>query len=288
MAVDEKEQSLTGQIEQEKADVQELLEKMELDLQMTGEYDSRPAILSVKSGAGGVDAQDWADMLVRMYARWAESRGFKWELMHRAPGEEAGIRSSTIRVEGSNAYGYLQTERGVHRLIRLSPFDSDHRRHTSFALIEVLPEPEDEEEVKINPDDLHYDFFRASGHGGQSVQKNSTAVRVKHIPTGIVVSVQNERSQLQNRQTALHILQARLLDLEMQKRREKQRRLKGEHIAAEFGNQARSYFIHPYQMVKDHRTNFQMTDAVKVLDGNINGFLEASLVREAQAAQQQE
>ena len=254
------------------------LEKMELELQLAGEYDARPAILSVKSGAGGVDAQDWAELLVRMYSRWSEQCGFGLELLDEMPGDEAGIKSATLRIDGLNAYGFLRTERGVHRLIRLSPFNANHRRHTSFALVEVLPEPDEDQKLEIHADDLRYEFFRASGHGGQNVQKNSTAVRITHIPSGIVVSVQNERSQLQNREVALKILHARLTDREIRRKAEARQVLKGEHVSAEFGRQVRSYFLHPYQLVKDHRTEYQETDTANVLDGNLDGFLRASLL----------
>ena len=267
----------TQQLSDELRQLTDRFDKMRFELELVGEYDSRPAILAVKSGAGGVDAQDWAEMLIRMYSRWAEAKGFGLDLMDETPGDEAGIKAATLRVDGRNAYGLLRTERGVHRLIRISPFDSAHRRHTSFALVEVLPEPEEEPEAELNPDDLRFDFFRASGHGGQNVQKNSTAVRVTHIPSGIVVSVQNERSQAQNRTLSLRILQARLADLELRRKEKERQILKGKHVSAEFGRQARSYFIHPYQMVKDHRTGLQMTDAQKVLDGDIDGFLRESL-----------
>ncbi len=243
-------------------------------MELKGEYDNYSAILSVKSGAGGIDSQDWAQMLVRMYARWAENKKFHIEFMDQTVGEEAGIKSATLRINGANAYGFLKTERGVHRLIRLSPFDSAHRRHTSFALVEVLPDIEEDEEVSVNLDDVRFDFFRASGHGGQNVQKNSTAVRITHYPTGIVVSVQNERSQAQNRAIALKILQARLVDLNIQRKEQEQQKLKGKHVSAEFGRQVRSYFIHPYQMIKDHTTGMQTTDTQKVLDGGIDEFLK--------------
>jgi peptide chain release factor 2 len=253
------------------------LDKLEFKLQLSGEYDERPAILSVKSGAGGVDAQDWAEMLFRMYCRWAEKSGFKVEILDETPGDEAGLKSGVAKIDGPYAYGYLRSERGVHRLVRLSPFDSDHRRHTSFALVEVLPEPDEEEDVSIHPDDIRMDVFRAGGHGGQNVQKNSTAVRITHIPTNLVVSVQNERSQLQNREVAMRILLARLIDLEMQRRAEERDKLKGEHVSAEFGRQVRSYVLHPYQMVKDHRTDFQTGNAQAVLEGDIEDLLKASL-----------
>lgn len=246
---------------------------LELVLQLSGENDGRPAILAVNQGAGGVDAQDWSEMLLRMYMRWAEQSGYDVELLDYAPGEEAGIKSAAIRVDGDHPYGYLKSERGVHRLIRLSPYDSSNRRHTSFAGVEVYPEPEDVGDIEIDPNDLKMEAFRASGHGGQSVQKNSTAVRITHQPSGIVVSVQNERSQAQNRHVAMRILQARLNDLEEKRRAEEHAKIKGEHVSAEFGNQVRSYFLHPYQLVKDHRTDYETSSAEAVLDGDIQGFL---------------
>lgn len=253
------------------------LEELEFALQLSGEYDDRGAILAIKQGAGGVEAQDWVQMLVRMYLRWAETRGYKSEVLESTPGDEAGLKSATIQIDGDYVYGYLKSERGVHRLVRLSPFDADHQRHTTFALVEVLPEADQMEDVKIDPDELRIDVFRASGHGGQNVQKNSSAVRITHLPTGIVVSVQNERSQTQNKDIALGILYARLMDLEMQKRAEERAKLRGEHVSAEWGRQVRSYVLHPYQLVKDHRTGFETADTAGVLDGNIQPLLEAYL-----------
>jgi peptide chain release factor 2 len=251
------------------------LEDMELELALSGEYDRRDAILAVHSGAGGTDAQDWAEMLLRMYLRWADKRGYKAELLDLTPGEEAGIKSATVEVKGRNAYGYLRAERGVHRLVRISPFDASHARHTAFALVEVMPEAESEAEVQLNPDDLRIDFFRASGHGGQNVQKNSTAVRVTHIPTGMTVVCQNERSQGRNRESALKVLEARLLEREVAKQAEERAKIKGEHVSAGWGNQIRSYVLHPYKMVKDLRTNYETSDAEGVLDGNLDELLRA-------------
>jgi peptide chain release factor 2 len=260
------------------ADVQQLaarLEDMELDLALSGEYDRREAILAIHAGAGGTDAQDWAEMLLRMYLRWADKRGYQANVLDIMPGEEAGIKSATIEIKGKNAYGYLRGERGVHRLVRISPYDSSHARHTSFALTEVMPEVESEAEVNINPDDLRIDVFRASGHGGQNVQKNSTAVRITHIPTGLVVVCQNERSQGRNRESALKVLEARLLEKELAKQAEEQAKIKGEHISAGWGNQIRSYVLHPYKMVKDLRTGYETSDAEAVLDGDLEGLLRA-------------
>ena len=253
------------------------LADQEFLLQLNGKHDARPAIISVKQGAGGVDAQDWSEMLLRMYLRWSEQAGYDADVLDFTPGEEAGIKSAAVRVSGDHPYGYLKSERGVHRLVRLSPFDSGNRRHTSFSLVEVYPEPAAADEVEIDPSEIRMEAFRASGHGGQSVQKNSTAVRLTHEPTGIVVSVQNERSQAQNRQVAMKILHARVTDLENQKRAAEQAKLKGDHISAEFGRQVRSYVLHPYQMVKDHRTDYEVSDARGVLEGDLGGFLKAYL-----------
>lgn len=253
------------------------LARLEFELVLSGRYDQRPAIVAVHAGAGGTEAQDWAQMLLRMYLRWAERRGFKTEILEETPGEEAGIKSVTFEVRGPYAYGYIKAERGVHRLVRLSPYDAAHRRHTSFALVEVLPEPEEAAKIQINPDDLRIDVFRSSGAGGQNVQKNSTAVRVTHLPTGIVVTCQNERSQLQNRETALKILAARLAEIEEEKRETEQARLKGEHVEAGWGNQIRSYVLHPYNLVKDHRTNEETSNSMAVLDGELDSFMESYL-----------
>lgn len=244
---------------------------------LSGEYDQDDAILAIHAGAGGTDSQDWAAMLQRMYLRWAEKHGFSTEILDASEGEEAGIKSTTIAVEGEYAYGYLRAERGVHRLVRLSPFDSAHRRHTSFALAEVYPQVEADEEVELNPSDLRIDTYRSAGAGGQNVQKNETAVRITHIPTGIVVTCQNERSQTQNRENALRVLRARLFDLQNEKREAEVARLKGGHVKAEWGNQIRSYVLHPYQQVKDHRTGVERGDTAAVLDGDLDEFIEAYL-----------
>ena len=273
----ESDASLSAQLVLDMTELRSELSEQEFRLQLNGEHDGRPAILSVKQGAGGVDAQDWSEMLLRMYVRWSEQAGYDSEVLDFTPGEEAGIKSAAVRVAGDHAYGHLKSERGVHRLVRLSPFDSGHRRHTSFALVEVYPEPDDADEVEIDLAEVRMEAFRASGHGGQSVQKNSTAVRLTHDPTGVVVSVQNERSQAQNRQVAMKILLARLTDIEMQRRAAEQARLKGDHVSAEFGRQVRSYVLHPYQMVKDHRTSYEVSDARGVLEGDLDGFLKAYL-----------
>lgn len=251
------------------------LEDMELELALSGEYDRRDAILAIHAGAGGTDAQDWAEMLLRMYLRWADKRGYQAEVLDLMPGEEAGIKSATVEVKGRNAFGYLRGERGVHRLVRISPFDASHARHTAFAQAEVMPEAESDAEIQLNPDDLRFDFFRASGHGGQNVQKNSTAVRVTHIPTGMTVVCQNERSQGRNKESALKVLEARLLEKELEKQAEERAKIKGEHVSAGWGNQIRSYVLHPYKMVKDLRTGYETSDTEGVLDGDLDGLLRA-------------
>jgi peptide chain release factor 2 len=246
-------------------------------LLLSGRHDRGDAILAIHAGAGGTDAQDWAEMMLRMYLRWAEAQGYKTQILDSLDGEEAGLKRALVSVSGQWAYGYLRTERGVHRLVRLSPFDAARRRHTSFALVEVWPDIADDIEVKIDPNDLQVETFRASGAGGQHVQKNETAVRMTHQPTGIVVSCQNERSLTQNREMALKILRARLYELEERKQQAEIAELKGDHIDAGWGNQIRSYVLHPYQMVKDHRTDFETGNPNAVLDGNLNGFMEAYL-----------
>ena len=253
------------------------LDKLEFELTFAGPYDSRDAILAVHAGAGGTESQDWAEMLLRMYLRWGERHGFDAQIIDMTQGEEAGVKSATLEIRGALAYGYLRSERGVHRLVRISPFDADHARHTSFALVEVMPEAEGSAEVKIDPDDLRIDVFRASGHGGQNVQKNSTAVRITHIPSGIVVTCQNERSQGRNKDLALKVLEARLLEKEVEQQAKERAKIKGAHVSAEWGNQIRSYVLHPYKMVKDHRTNFETSGAEAVLEGDLDGFMTAYL-----------
>jgi peptide chain release factor 2 len=251
------------------------LDELEFQLAFQGEYDDRDAIVALHAGAGGTESQDWAEMLLRMYLRWAERHSYRAEVLEVSPGEEAGIKTAVVEVTGGYAYGWLKSEHGVHRLVRLSPFDADHARHTSFALVEVLPQAEEEMDIKIAPEDLRIDVFRASGPGGQHMQKTSTAVRVTHLPTKLVVSYQSERSQLQNKEIALRILHARLLELELEKKAEERNRLKGEHVAAGWGNQIRSYVLHPYKMAKDHRTGYETSDAAAVLDGELDELLKA-------------
>jgi peptide chain release factor 2 len=253
------------------------LEKLEFQLQLSGEYDNRNAILAIHAGAGGTDAQDFADMLFRMYLRFAERRKFATEVLDITEGEEAGIKSVTIELSGPYAFGYLRSERGVHRLVRQSPFNSGAARQTSFAKVEVIPEVDEAAEVDIKDDDIRVDVFRSSGAGGQNVQKNSTAVRITHIPTGIVVTCQNERSQGQNKESALRVLQARLLEIEMQKKEEEKAQLKGQHVDVSFGSQIRNYVLHPYKMVKDLRTDYETSDPTAVLDGDLDAFIEAYL-----------
>ena len=253
------------------------LDELELERAFSSEYDARNAILAIHAGAGGTESQDWAEMLMRMYLRWAERRGYKAEILDISPGEEAGIKSVVIGVGGDYACGYLKSEHGVHRLVRLSPFDADHARHTSFVLVEVMPEAETDVDVNIEPDELKVDVFRSSGPGGQHMQKTSSAVRLTHLPTGLVVTCQSERSQHQNKETALKILQARLLKLQLAERAEEKARLKGKRIIAGWGNQIRSYVLHPYRMVKDHRTNYQTGDTDAILDGELDSFITAYL-----------
>jgi len=253
------------------------LDELELERAFSSEYDARNAILAIHAGAGGTESQDWAEMLMRMYLRWAERRGYKAEILDISPGEEAGIKSVVIGVGGDYACGYLKSEHGVHRLVRLSPFDADHARHTSFVLVEVMPEAEADVDVNIEPDELKVDVFRSSGPGGQHMQKTSSAVRLTHLPTGLVVTCQSERSQHQNKETALKILQARLLKLQLAERAEEKARLKGKRIIAGWGNQIRSYVLHPYRMVKDHRTSYQTGDTDAILDGELDGFITAYL-----------
>ena len=268
---------MRAELEAEVDALGKVVDRLEFVTLLSGEYDAEDAIISIHAGTGGVDAMDWAEMLERMYLRWAENRGFKTEILDRSPGEETGIKSVSIAISGDWVYGFLRSERGVHRLVRLSPFDSAHRRHTSFALAEVWPDVHGEIDIEIDPGDLEIETFKAGGAGGQHVQKNETAVRITHRPTGLVVSCQNERSLTQNRETALRVLRARLLELERQKQDAELAELKGEYIDANFGNQIRSYVLHPYQMVKDHRTEYETANTTAVLDGRLDEFMEAYL-----------
>lgn len=270
-------ETLRDELESEIKAIESAVSYHEFEAMFSGKYDRGNALLAIHAGAGGTDSQDWAEMLQRMYLRWAERHGYKTEILDLTEGDEAGIKSTTISVEGRFAYGYLKSEKGVHRLVRLSPFDSAHRRHTSFALVEVLPQVEDNSEIHINPDDIRIDVFRASSAGGQNVQKNATAIRLTHMPTGIVVTCQNERSQTQNRENAFRVLRAHLLELKQQEREEKLAELRGEYQKAEWGSQIRSYILHPYQLVKDHRTEYETGNAQAVLNGEIDDFIDAYL-----------
>ena len=269
--------SLTEEINQQVDELEELVAKKEISLLLSGQYDHGNALLAIHAGAGGTDSQDWAGMLERMYLRWAENSGYKTEVLDRTMGEEAGIKSVTISVSGELAYGYLKAEKGVHRLVRLSPFDAAHRRHTSFALVEVLPEIEGNGDIVIRPEDIEIEVYKSSGAGGQNVQKNMTAVRIIHLATGLVVTCQNERSQSQNRESALKVLRSRLFELQQQAQAIEISDLKGEFKKVEWGSQIRSYVLHPYQMVKDHRTDYETGNTQSVLDGNLDCFIEAYL-----------
>jgi len=271
-------ESLRNELEEGIQSIEKKVDLFEFDTLLSGPYDKGNALLSLNAGAGGTDAQDWAAMLERMYLRWAERSGFQTEIIHLSEGEEAGIKSATITITGKYAYGYLRAEKGVHRLVRLSPFDAAHRRHTSFAQVEVLPEVTAEDPVvTINPEDLEIDVFRSAGAGGQNVQKNATAIRITHKPTGIVVTCQNERSQLQNKENALKVLRGRLYQKKLEEQEKQISNLKGEFQKIEWGSQIRSYVLHPYQLVKDHRTGYEEGNTQSVLDGEIDGFIHAYL-----------
>ena len=277
---------LSRELETAAGSLERELEKIELAALLSGEYDASDAIATVNAGAGGTESQDWAEMILRMFLRWAEREGFDSEVDEIHYGEEAGIKSATFVVHGQNAYGLLSAERGVHRLVRISPFDAQKRRHTSFASLDVIPSLEEaaEEDFEIPADELRIDVYRSSGPGGQSVNTTDSAVRITHLPTGLVAACQNERSQLQNRAVAMRILKARLADLERHKREQKMETIRGERKAVDFGSQIRSYVLAPYQMVKDHRTDVEVGDPDRVLDGDLGGFIEAELRRRASPA----
>jgi peptide chain release factor 2 len=270
-------ESLAAELENEAAAIEKEVSSLELKTLLSGPYDKGNALLAINAGAGGTEAMDWASMLERMYLRWAERRGYSTEILDFTEGEEAGIKSITIAVNGLYAFGYLKAEKGVHRLVRLSPFDAAHRRHTSFAQVDILPEVADDSVIQINPEDIRIDVFRSSGAGGQNVQKNATAVRITHIPSGLVVSCQNERSQIQNRENALRVLRARLLEIKQEEQEKQLAEMRGEFVKNEWGSQIRSYVLHPYQMVKDHRTEYEIGNTQAVLDGEIDDFIEAYL-----------
>ena len=278
LALEEGDSSLEDQLEAEANDIARVLAREEINLTLSGPYDDRPTIVSIHSGAGGTDSQDWAEMLLRMYVRWGEAQKRPVQIMDLSYAEEAGLRSATLEIGGPYAYGYLIAEQGVHRLVRLSPFDPNHLRHTSFAQVEALPAVEGEAEVTVRPEDVKLDFFHSSGPGGQNVQKVASAVRLTHLPTGIVVTCQNERSQHQNREFAMRILMARLLARQNAERVEELAKLRGERVSPEWGNQIRSYVLHPYKSVKDHRTNYQSSNPEAVLNGELNDFIEAYLM----------
>ncbi|AAD36646.1 peptide chain release factor RF-2 [Thermotoga maritima MSB8] len=274
----DEDQEMAQHVEEIVQELEGAVKKLELEIILNGKYDPNNAYLSVHPGAGGTESQDWAQMLLRMYMRWAERKGFDVEIVEFQPGEEAGIKDATILIKGEYAYGYLKHESGVHRLVRISPFDAARRRHTSFASVNVIPEIDDDVDIEIRPEDLKIETFRASGHGGQYVNKTESAVRITHLPTGIVVSCQNERSQHQNKQTALKILKAKLYQLEMEKKRREIQEIQGELKDISWGNQIRSYIFHPYTMVKDHRTGVETANVDAVMDGDIDMFIEAELV----------
>ncbi len=277
LAREEGDDALLPEIEADTSALEARLERLELELMLSGPYDQNDAIISVHAREGGIDAQDWTQMLVRMYLRWAQRRGWDAEVVSSLEGEEAGFKTATLEIRGDYAYGYARSEAGQHRLVRLSPFDQAHRRHTSFALVEVMPVVTESAEVEVREEDLRVDTYRASSAGGQHVNKTSSAVRLTHLPTGIVVTCQNERSQMQNRETAMRILRARLAERELQRQAEEQARLKGEHRATGWGAQIRSYVLHPYNLVKDHRTGYETSDTEGVLDGDLDPFVEAYL-----------
>ncbi len=277
LAIADEDEAVAEGVAREVGTIEAELERLEFWLLFSGPHDRDDAILAIHAGAGGTEAQDWTEMLLRMYLRWAEGRGYQTSILDSLAGEEAGLKRVIVSVEGDYAYGYLKAEKGVHRLVRLSPFDAAHRRHTSFAAVEVWPDIGEAVEVDINPDDLRIDTFRSSGPGGQHMQKTSSAVRITHLPTGIIATCQNQRSQAQNRETAMKILRARLFDLEREKQEAEQARLKGKHVEAGWGNQIRSYVLHPYKMVKDLRTGYETGNAEAVLDGGLDDFIETYL-----------
>jgi peptide chain release factor 2 len=283
LAEAEDDETVAGEVLQEIKTLERDLATLEVTALLGGEFDDSPAILEIHAGEGGTDSQDWADMLLRMYLRWAERHGQKADLVEVTPGEEAGIKGATVTVAGRHAYGLLAAERGVHRLVRISPYDAAKRRHTSFASVDVTPEVEDDVEVEISPDDLRIDTYRSSGAGGQHVNVTDSAVRITHLPTGIVVSCQNERSQLQNRAVAMRILKSRLLARAREEREAEMEALRGEKREIGFGSQIRSYVLHPYQMVKDHRTDIETGNVQGVLDGDLDKFIEAELKRKAKS-----
>jgi peptide chain release factor 2 len=275
---------LAAELEHEGSGLAADFERERTALLFSGEYDARNALLTINAGAGGTEATDWAEMLLRMYLRWSERHRFRTEIVDQTEGEETGLRSVTVDVEGRSAYGWLRAERGVHRLVRISPFDSQKRRQTTFALVEVLPEVEDDVEIELDWDEIRVDTFRSQGAGGQHVNKTDSAVRLTHLPTGVVAQSQNERSQTQNKEMAIRVLKARLLERALEEKEAEMRRLKGEHVTAGWGNQIRSYVLHPYQMVKDLRTGVETSNTTATLDGDLDQFMQAELERQATGA----
>lgn len=269
--------ALLAEIERDTHQIAADLEKLEIQVLFSGPYDQNNVILAIHAGAGGTDSQDWSAMLLRMYLRWAESHGFKTEIVDSLDGDEAGLKRVMVNIEGAYAYGYLRSERGVHRLVRLSPFDANHRRHTSFALVEVWPDVQGDIQVDIKPEEVEIEPCMPTGPGGQHMQKNATAIRLTHKPTGIVINCQSQRSQTQNRETALKILRAKLYEIEVEKQRAQRQELKGKHVEAGWGNQIRSYVLHPYKMVKDLRTDYEVGNPDAVLGGDLDGFMDAYL-----------
>ena len=278
LAIEEDDESVLDEVKSGYKQLCSDLESMKLETLLSGKYDKNNAILTLHAGAGGTEAQDWCEMLFRMYVHWAERKGYKTETLDYLAGEEAGIKSVTFLVEGLNAYGYAKCEKGVQRLVRISPFDSAARRHTSFASLEVMPEIDDDIEVNINPEDLRVDTYRSSGAGGQHINKTESAIRITHIPTGVVVTCQNERSQHKNRETAMKMLKSKLIEIAEREQKEKIEDLKGVQLEIGWGSQIRSYVFHPYTMVKDHRTNYEIGNINAVMDGDIDGFINAYLV----------
>lgn len=284
MGMEDQDDSVAGEVADQLAELQHQIESLEIEVMLSGEYDGNNAILTLHAGAGGTEAQDWTQMLLRMYMRWAERSKFTVETMDLQPGDEAGVKSVTLMIKGHNAYGYLKSEKGVHRLVRISPFDANARRHTSFAACEVMPEIDDAIEIDINMADVKVDTYRASGAGGQHINKTDSAVRMTHIPTGVVVQCQTQRSQLQNREQCMRMLRARLFELQQEAHAENLSELAGEHQAIEWGSQIRSYVFHPYNMVKDHRTSAETGNTQAVMDGEIDMFIEAYLQQQANKA----
>lgn len=285
MAIEEEDESLYGELHEAAEKLEENISAMKLDALLNGPYDKNNAIISLHAGAGGTEAQDWVEMLMRMYVRWAERRGFQTETLDYLAGDEAGVKSVTILISGLNAYGYLKAEKGVHRLVRISPFDASGRRHTSFASLDVMPELDDDVKIDINPDDLKVDTYRSSGAGGQHVNKTESAIRITHIPTGIVVACQNERSQHKNRDTAMKMLMAKLIERKERENKEKIEDLKGEQKDIAWGSQIRSYVFHPYNLVKDHRTGYEMGNITAVMDGDLDGFINAYLIAQSKKSE---